>query len=698
MRGTATTSVRSDDDGNGDDSDEGVDSGGDTKATYPAQAAAVFSVREDASCQTKKIIKRNNSTLKTRIETDRMHYNNGLIDASHESEFREVIRIPCTPSSAGNIGVNRLSHKRLSVSSAQTCRVKINKLPFRRQDGKLKVILDSTAINLTPPHQHDDGDQSVDPNVTLPLKEREVDSASRLRSLRSSKTTNIVSENVHCEQSQVGKTMKTTLCGIERGTAESNEITKAGDTSSVNNKVHITAVQASCHDSEEGKKCLSPLSEVNCSSSSVTDKDSEVSHEGDVVHNKTTQVLGQRGVDKEENEETPHTMKETRKGADSKEGTVQCQSKQDSTNETTNESSPKKHVLISNEGLLSSKTDMYPSKIQYSVELSKEEHSASFANKVSDTKTENEVSVTDEDSSANSEGSNDNYLHYELTEHGGTSTNQILSVNMSVDTGCRDEEENNDSETMKRNRRKGERLSAETCMENTNGAEKTFGSKPKNDRKPGQGNSNCKDLKGKNLAETTSHDPDEEEKNRKRLKSPKKIKSRNTRRNNVEHSQSVNHITSVASQQEEQNEPAKNVDGIPQKDVSSHRDHLRDNCRLESGRSTVGSVHRSESGKRERKNSNTLVAMKEDGLNKKTKLTDVTSEDLMEKDKLGSPTKRKVKEGSLVKHKDCKGQFKEREQRRVGDQLESKPVSDEASSETDEVIEGKFENILNRIC
>lgn len=773
MRGTATTSVRQRKQAARSDVD-GDDNGG-TEANSPSQASAVFSLVKDVGSQTKKITKMNNSTLKTRNATDGKHYKNELINASQESEVREVIRIPGTSSLAGNISVN----KRLSVSSVEsaskTCHVKIKKLPYSRQDGKLKVTLGSTAINLVPCHVHDgcstDNDDGGD---------------QRDRSLRSSRTRNTDSKNVNCEQSQVGKTMETTLCGIDRG-IESNEITKAGDRSSANNKFHITAVELSCHDSEEGLKSLSPLSEVNCSSRSIANKDSEWrGHERDVVHNKTTRVPGQRGVDNqdEEDEETPHMMIETaRKGADSKEETVPCQTQDNegwsvneiSSNDTTKASSRKQHIQMSNEGLsplktnvsvaaslkhkhsapaslcgardntdgrgllrmsegtpteiTASKTDMYPSEIQDSVELSKE-HAGSCANKVSDAKTENEVSIMDEDSSANSDGSNDDNLHSELTKRVGTSRKQILSVNTAVDTACCDEEGNNDSETTKSNHRKGERSKkdklllpavAET-LENTSGVslneehgntgvEKTFGtsrgrSKPKNDREPGRGNSKSTDLKGKNLAGTTNHDPveklysDEEEKNGKMVKSPKKFKSRSTSQNNVEHLQSVNHITSVASEQEEQNEPAKNLDGIPQN--ISNRDH--------GNSSTVDSVDRSESGKRERKNSNTnasksavkerskvkLVAEREHGLNSADgscadKIGDTSaSEDLLEKDRLGSLMKRKVKESSPVKHKDCKRQLKESAQKSAGDQVESKPVSDDAVSETDEDIEGKY--------
>ena len=641
VRGTATTSVRQRKQAVRSDVDG--DDNGNTEANSPSQASAVFSLVKNVGSQTKKITKMNNSTLKTRNATDGKNYKNELINASQESEVREVIRISGTSSLAGNISVN----KRLSVSSVEsaskTCHVKIKKLPYSRQDGKLKVTLGSTAINLAPCHVHDgcsmDNDDGGD---------------QRDRSLRSSKTRNTDSKNVNCEQSQVGKTMETALCGIDRG-IESNEITKAGDRSSANNKFHLTAVE------------LSPAS---------------LKHK----HSAPASLCGAR---------------------DNTDGRGLLRISEGTPTENT-----------------ASKTDMYPSEIQDSVELSKE-HAGSFANKVSDTKTENEVSVMDEDSSANSDGSNDDNLHSELTKLVGTSTKQILSVNTSVDTACCDEEENNDSETTKSNHRKGERSKkdklllpavAET-LENTSGVslneeygnkgeEKTFGtsrerSKPKNDRKPGRGNSKSTDLKGKNLAGTTNHDPveklysDEEEKN-----GPKKFKSRSTSQNNVEHLQSVNHITSVASEQEEQNEPAKNLDGIPQN--ISNRDH--------GNSSTVDSVDWSESGKRERKNSNTnasksavkerskvkLVAEREHGLNSADgscadKIGDTSaSEDLLEKDRLGSLMKRKVKESSPVKHKDCKRQLKESAQKSAGDQVESKPMSDDAVSETDEEIEGKY--------
>ena len=756
------------------DTDDGDDND-DTEANSPTQASAVFSLRKDIGSQTKKIIVRKNSTLKTRNATDGKHYKNELINASQESEVREVIRIPGTSSSAGNIGVS----KRLSVSTSEspsrTCHVKLKKLPYSRQDGKLKVTLDSTAIKMAPCHEHDGC--STD---------NEGGGDERRRSLRSSKTRNIDSKNVNCEQSQVGKTMETTLCGTDRG-IESNEITKDGDRSSANNKFHLTAVELSCRDSEEGLKSLSPLSDVNCSSRSITNKDSEwTGHERDVVHNKTTRVPDQREVDKqdEENEETPHAMKETaRKGADFKEETVQCQTQdnegwsvnQISSNDTTNASSRNQHIQMSNEGLsplktnvsvaaslkhkhsapaslcgardttdgrgllrmsegtptenTASKTDMYPSEIQDSVELSKE-HSGAFANK------ENEVSIMDEDSSANSEGSNDGHLPSELTKRVGTSTKQILSVNTSVDTACCVEEENNDSETVKSNHTEGERSRKDKLLlpavaeklENTSGVslneedgntgvEKTIGtsrerSKPNNDGKPGRGNSKCTDLKGRSLDGTTNHDSveklysDEEEKNGKIIKSPKKFKSRSTSQNNFEHLQSVNHITSVASEQEEHNEPAKNLDGIPQNISNSDLG----NSRLKKDKSTADSADRSGSEKRERKKSNTnasksavkerskvkLVAEREHGLDSADgscpdKKGDTSaSEDLLEKDRLGSPMKREVKESSPVKQKDCKRQLKESAQKSAGDQVESKPVSDDAVSETDEGIEGKY--------
>ena len=766
VRGTTTRFMRQRKQAARSDTDDG-DGNDDTEANSPTQASAVFSLRKDIGSQTKKIIVRKNSTLKTRNATDGKHYKNELINPSQESEVREVIRIPGTSSSAGNIGVS----KRLSVSTSEspsrTCHVKLKKLPYSRQDGKLKVTLYSTAIKMAPCHEHDgcstDNEDGGD---------------ERRRSLRSSKTRNTDSKNVNCEQSQVGKTMETTLCGTDRG-IESNEITKAGDRSSANNKFHLTAVELSCRDSEEGLKSLSPLSDVNCSSRSITNKDSEwTGHESDVVHNKTTRVPDQRGVDKqdEENEETPHTMKETTgKGADLKEETVQCQTQdneswsvnQISSNDTTNASSRNQRIQMSNEGLsplktnvsvsaslkhkhsapaslcgardhtdgrgllrmsegtptenTASKTDMYPSEMQDSVELSKE-HSGAFANK------ENEVSIMDEDSSANSEGSNDDHLRSELTKRVGTSTKQILSVNTSADTACCVEEENNDSETAKSNHTEGERSKKDKLLlpavaekldvslneeDGNTGVEKTFGtsrerSKPNIDRKPGRGNSKCTDLKGKNVAGTTNHDPaeklysDEEEKNEKMIKSPKKFKSRSTSQNNIEHLQSVNHTTSVACEQEEHNEPAKNLDEIPQNISNSDLG----NSRLKKDKSTADSADRSGSEKRERKKSNTnasksavkerskvkLVAEREHGLDSADgscadKKGDTSaSEDLLEKDRLGSPMKRKVKEVSPVKQKDYKGQLKESAQKSAGDQVESKSVSDDAVEE----IEGKY--------